>query len=501
MLFGGAAGQIFEFEFIYKVGVVFFIVIMVLLEYWLFNIATRLSNQKIRVKPKVILTGIIGLYLISQILFTWAEAACYKKITNNSRIFPLYVTLSASDFLHKYGIVDFEKSRIRLEKSTDNKTSMHYPLNPLNVKEHEKKNILIILVDSWYYKVFDSVCTPNMRSFADSALLFANHYSGSNGTRTAVFSIFYSLPGTLWYDVLSSSTGPVMIDLLKQDNYEFGIFFSASVVNPPFDRTVFCKLNNIDRSIREGEAPVRDRALTNDWLRFTDNYVKNKTDKPFFGFLFYDALHSMIQPKDSRAPFQPAWKFPQYEKLSNDFDDTEFLNMYKNIAFFEDSLVNEVLTDLKEKGLFENTIIIITGDHGQEFNDNKKNYWGHNGNFSRAQLQVPYIMYWKGKGNKTYNQWTSHYDIVPTIMEELLGCSNPYQDYSIGRNLFDTTKLPWLVAGSYDNFAIIDSATITNVYYDGSFEITDQDLNVLEDQRFNSKVYDQIFRQINKFNQ
>ena len=48
-----------------------------------------------------------------------------------------------------------------------------------------------------------------------------------------------------------------------------------------------------------------------------------------------------------------------------------------------DDLIGKVINQLKNKGLLENTIIIITGDHGQEFNDNKKGYWEHGGNFSK----------------------------------------------------------------------------------------------------------------------
>ncbi|MCC8153005.1 MAG: sulfatase-like hydrolase/transferase [Tannerellaceae bacterium] len=37
-----------------------------------------------------------------------------------------------------------------------------------------------------------------------------------------------------------------------------------------------------------------------------------------------------------------------------------------------DSLIGEVFSALEEKGMLENSVIIITGDHGQEFNENKE---------------------------------------------------------------------------------------------------------------------------------
>jgi hypothetical protein len=49
--------------------------------------------------------------------------------------------------------------------------------------------------------------------------------------------------------------------------------------------------------------------------------------------------------------------------------------------------------DLLDKyDIDDNTIVIITADHGQEFNENKLNFWGHNGNFTKYQTQVPLII-------------------------------------------------------------------------------------------------------------
>jgi hypothetical protein len=55
-------------------------------------------------------------------------------------------------------------------------------------------------------------------------------------------------------------------------------------------------------------------------------------------------------------------------------DPTPFFNLYKNSAYYVDSLVGRIIDDLKRNGRLNNTMVIITGDHGQEFNDNKKNY-------------------------------------------------------------------------------------------------------------------------------
>ncbi|QQR94399.1 MAG: sulfatase-like hydrolase/transferase [Bacteroidota bacterium] len=94
--------------------------------------------------------------------------------------------------------------------------------------------------------------------------------------------------------------------------------------------------------------------------------------KPFFGFLFYDSPHNYNLPYWLPHPFKPYWENVDHTVLNNDFDPVPFYNSYKNTVWFCDSLIQQVLSKLEEKNLLENTIVVITSDHGQEFNENKK---------------------------------------------------------------------------------------------------------------------------------
>jgi membrane-anchored protein YejM (alkaline phosphatase superfamily) len=125
--------------------------------------------------------------------------------------------------------------------------------------------------------------------------------------------------------------------------------------------------------------------------------------------------------------------------------------------------VGEVLQAINESGILKNTVVIITSDHGQEFNDNGQNYWGHNGNFSEYQTKVPLIIRWPGKQPQTYTHLTTHFDLAPTLMQDLLVCSNAASDYSLGKNLLDTTAVPYLILSSYNHYAIKQPQGITVV--------------------------------------
>ena len=128
-----------------------------------------------------------------------------------------------------------------------------------------------------------------------------------------------------------------------------------------------------------------------------------------------------------------------YLKLNNETDPQPFFNRYKTSVRYVDTVAAQVLNKLKETGDLENTVVIITGDHGQEMNDNKLNFWGHNSNFTDAQVKVPFAIFGPGI-NKLDTKWssqslTSHQDVVPTVMKHYLGVTNDVKDYSVGEDL------------------------------------------------------------------
>ena len=501
LLFGGNGLEIFEFHSnIYLLGILIFAVI-ISLEVFILKLYNKWFNKGIFKKGWLLFFILFTLMISSHMIHAWAEAAFYKPITKSSRLYPLYFPLQASKFIYKHNIVDKENSKYRMESyfSDDNKI-LNYPQSPIKCSDNTKSpNILFLIIDSWHYKTMDSVITPNISKFAQKGSQFTNHSSGSNGTRTGIFSMFYSLPGLYWYDFLSSLKSPVFIDELIKRDYDFGIFASASLCNPEFDKTVFVKLDSLQLKTSGANSNLRDIQITEDWLSYTSEYDSKNNDSPFFGFLFYDSPHSISHPPDFKGPFQPEWKYAKYQELNNDTDPEKFLNLYKNSLNFVDSLIGEIIYDLQERNLLENTIVIITGDHGQEFNDNKKNYWGHNGNYSKAQLNVPLIAYWPDKKNNIYNHWTSHYDIVPTIMQNEFNCSNPLEDYSIGQNMLDTTARNWLLVGSKDNFGIVEPDRITSVYFNFSYDITTPTLDNLDDAKIRVDLFNDIMKKVNSF--
>ncbi len=500
LMFGGAGADIFHFHYSQYIIVISTVVIAFVLELLLFRWLFRFSTRHTFRGGKWIILAVAIMLVCSHAMHAYAMAIGYRPITRMSRSYPLYFPTTASSFLYKHGIVSPDENRVNINDAIgDDSGILNYPRSPIVADTVANSNILLILLDSWNQRTMDSQTMPHLVQFSEEALYFDNHYSGSNGTRTGVFSLFYGIPGLYWYDILGANVGAVFIDQLIRCQYQMGLFTSASLSSPPFDRTIFAKIRDLRLHTPGDEAHDRDIQITRDWLDFTENYVSSSKTEPFFGFLFYDAMHSITHPDSFQGPFQPALKYAPYERLGPDMDPTPFWNLYRNVAYFQDSLVNILLTDLRDNDLLDNTIVIITGDHGQEFNENKKGYWGHNGNYTQAQLGVPLIIHWPGMSPAVHHHWTSHYDIVPTLMQQLFHCANDIEDYSIGKSLLDTTPREWLIVGSHDNLGVIEVDRITTVYFDRSFDITDRHLNEIKGARLNSKLINEILRQTNRY--
>src|SRR5262249_18757978 len=95
---------------------------------------------------------------------------------------------------------------------------------------------------------------------------------------------------------------------------------------------------------------------------------------------------------------------------------------YLTAVHFDDGLVGEVLDDLERRGLLQSTIIIVTSDHGMEFDENGLGFIGHGTAFSDYQLHTPMLVHWPSRPPGRVVRRTSHNDLAPTLVTELFPC-------------------------------------------------------------------------------
>lgn len=389
----------------------------------------------------------------------WADAVAHRSIVEQTEVLPFRYAATAKRMLRRWG---FEvRTGSTMVASTDDDDGLSYPLRPLSCSARESApNIIFIVVDSWRFDAVGPEVTPNLHAFSEKTLRFQDHYSGGNATRIGVFSLFYGIPGTYWHRMLAEQRRPVFIEQLLERNYELAVLRSAPLYSPEFDRTIFAGIPNVRMRSKGGRPYEWDRDLTTEFKAFLE---RRERDKPFFAFLFYDSPHSFDMPDDYPVPFRPNGKRVNYLDLHGLKDARPFLNRYLNSVHYVDSLMGEVFAAIEAHGLLDNSVVLITGDHGQEFNDANQGYWGHGSNFTRWQTGVPFMLYGPGLEPHVYTHRTSHFDVVPTLLRTYFGCDSPAPDYSVGKSLFEPGGRDVLLMSEYADFAIVQPNMIAVV--------------------------------------
>lgn len=441
------------------------LVAVVAIEWFLFRLARRIPRRG-SLAFKVTAVAIAA-YMSSQALHIVAYEMNDTRFTNITSQFPFYYPVTSHSDAMKYAhlLPMITETPAMAEETTQQ--SLIYPLRAVacgSSQVKQRPNIVMILLESWRFDSMADSISPNMYAFSKRSSVFLNHFASANCTPTGVFSLFYGIHPTYWTAVKANAAtidNPVLIDALQDNGYAFGIFADSHFERHKIKDTVFRGID-VDETFAGKNADQKDRDLTQKLIAFT--HAQRAAGRPYFAFAFYKSTHfSYFYPKDS-ARFLPAHKL-NVVTINKERDPTEFLNDYRNSIHYVDELVGDVLDDLEKSGALENTIVVITSDHGEEFNDNKANYWGHTSNFTGYQTRVPLIVYLPGKAPREVHEMTAHVDVPPTLLIEGLGCGQDVDAYSNGRDLFGSLEgeRPMVVT-SYVNHAVIMGDDVFSVF-------------------------------------
>lgn len=467
-LFGGGRIVAFSPRMLGEIGLLIFGTF--LLSYLFARFSLYLSKYRKTIYTLFALT-LIG-FAVSNFTYSWGFANFNNRVISVFDKIPLARPLRMNTLLQKYGLVD--KKAIDTRKvSLSEGGLMNYPLNPLNCGSGQDYNILFLLVDTLRYDMLTEEVMPNTWKFAEENVRFNNHYSNGNNTRHGIFSLFTGLPGKYWTSSLTSGTPAVLISALQKRNYEIGIFTGAPLNMPEFHKSIFSTVRDLKVYPRGTSSVESDAFAVEDFEKWQAGL---KPRSKFFSFIFLDSVHGYQFPAGEKYEvFKPYWKSVNHMELNNSFDPAPYLARYKNAVRYTDDLMQKVLDYLKDKNLLDNTIVVISSDHGDEFNDNKLNFWGHGGNFTDAQIKVPLIIHWPGKKPANIEYVTSHLDLVPTLLPEVLGCSNPTNDYSVGASIWkEAGRRDWVYSTGWSRDAFVEPHRIVLINAAGVLEFLDK---------------------------
>lgn len=436
-----------------------------------------------------------ALFVLSQGMVAISDARGDRAVLSQLTYIPWAQPITLKAALHRFGVQTAQAAE--LPGAADSR--LGYPRKSLQCAAAPSLNVLVVVVESLRHDVLDPRVMPNTWRYAQDAQWFGNHYSSGNATRFGLFGLMYGLPGGYWQAMLSEQRGPVMIDRMKRDGYRMHIYGSAPLYSPEFDRTVFSQVRErIVNAPSKLESAERDRNVVE---RLQADIRNHPAGERFFGFVFLDSPHAPYHlPRGYRSPFQPMASDVNFLNLGPDHDPTPELNRYRAAVHSTDELIGQLLRTLANSPLASNTVVLITGDHGEEFNDLHQNYWGHNGNFSDYQLRTPFVLHWPGAPARREDAITSHEDFVPTVMRHALGCSNDSTDYATGRDLFGPLPASRpLVVESWSQRGIRDGDRIYLFDNFGSATVVDRRYRPMPDAQVSAEAVSHSWESLTRF--
>jgi phosphoglycerol transferase MdoB-like AlkP superfamily enzyme len=188
-------------------------------------------------------------------------------------------------------------------------------------------------------------------------------------------------------------------------------------------------------------------------------------------------------------------------------DEDEILFYYMLTALDTDRAIGQLKKDLAQKGLLEDTVIVLFGDHNayyHELSNYVKDIEDYDTDRKFTDLyNVPLMIYNKGwsdqmsEEERVINKFTCTADIVPTLLD-LLGI-NYYSNLYYGNSIF-SDKQSVLYTRAYDNFisdGIVSRSVNKMLYRDKS--VTDAQFNAYKTEATalvqKIKYCDYIFKQ------
>jgi len=252
--------------------------------------------------------------------------------------------------------------------------------------------------------------TPNIDAVAGEGVLFENVVSPVPITLPAHSSM---LTGTVPpyhgvhdnYDYRLADGNITLAEILKDKGFTTGAIISAVVLDSEYGINQGFDYYNERFEDLPGTVPIvqREGAKTS---RFAFEWLREHKDERFFLFLHYFDPHAEYEPPE---PFRSAYAG----------------RLYAGEIAYADYCIGWVIGKLKEFGLYDSTLIIITSDHGESLDEHLEKT--HDYFIYQSTLRVPLIFKVPGRvGGKRVGDVAGLIDIVPTICK-ILGIKAPKQ--------------------------------------------------------------------------
>jgi arylsulfatase A-like enzyme len=312
--------------------------------------------------------------------------------------------------------------------------------------------ILLYVMDSLRYDFlscygYSKETSPNIDKLAGEGVVFTHAFAQSTWTRPSAASMlssnYPSVHGVFTVDDHPRPGIQMLPEILRGGGFRTVAVSSLGNVSPDFGFgrgfDHFVELYK-DQALMEKRQRLRIGGGENDYevhFRVNTEYVPIATSEdisqsimPFLQdsgntnlFILawsMDTHNPYFQRDPGMARFHPPsteifWS-KDIQKMRSSEETGRLKAHYEEMIYYNDYHLGLFVKKLKDLNLFEETFLILTGDHGEAFGE--RGYNSHSGAPFDEQIRVPLIMKFPhSEYRDTVSELVQHVDIAPTILE------------------------------------------------------------------------------------
>ena len=293
----------------------------------------------------------------------------------------------------------------------------------------EKRNVVLVHLESTRAQSVtpyneDLKTTPSLDELAQSSLLAEQAHVGSiPRSLMANISVNCGIQPPPRLGEEADPTGvpvPCLAGLLGSQGYSSAFFSSNADEYVKYATTSW----GYEEAFAppDPDVPAQYQDLTMDTERFahtsfygyeedimlepSENWLKEHKDEPFLVEYLTNTGHDEYRCLDTRHG-------------SEDHSEDDLLNHYLNCLRLQDIFLENLVDQYKELGLYEDTIFVFFGDHGEGFGEHGR--FMHGDTIWEEGLKVPLIIHAPGwfEGGERFAGPSNHTDVLPTVLEML----------------------------------------------------------------------------------
>lgn len=345
--------------------------------------------------------------------------------------------------------------------------------NSRSADDHPIPRVILLSIDTLRADALgvyssDARETPHLDALAADSVVFDNAFSSSSWTYPALSSMMTGLSPWTHLTIKISKSLSKEVETLAESLSNAGYFAQAIGSNPLLIPVLnlnqgFADYDFYPRSRPFGTFPTRIfnflfkgyfrvDANTEELATIAINWIDENARNNFFLWLHFFDPHGPYEPPEEFYPegipenfdftgeglgrslvrTQAHWSPSVLEDANYEPSSKKdwIRALYLAEVRYVDDNVGRLVETLKDRGLYEDTLIIVTSDHGEEFWDH--GLWGHGHTLYNETIRVPLLIKMPGSAVKgRRDEYVTTQSIAATICE-LLRIDSPVDQYEAG---------------------------------------------------------------------